>query len=1041
MSEPWTPPAGSVIDTGETWTPSPEDVVKEEAWTPPPEAVVEEKPSLTQVKTPPVEAEGVEPETTLTGMTGAVTRGLAPTAAQVLAGAGVGLAVGGPPGALVGAAAGPLLGQLSDLTVEGINSYFGTHYSTTEDAVTHLLDKIQVAQPRSSAEKITKAVSQGAAELAGGAKGFQALAKVAAPSEVVTPTQQVTKQFLESMGQAPKMQAAIGGTASGASEIARQSGAGPAGQILTGIGASFAVPASLAAAGKLRGLFPPSAAMKEKAGAELVEKAFEKLIPDKEKAMLDLEKASQVTDEFVKPTSAQIIGQDPILALESSISKISPELANRRMQNIAGLTESTATALKPTGASPEEAKQFISNLLGSLEQGTTAQIDAATKLKDTRSANLMQNALNKANAIKEKADAGKINADEALQQIKDAYQGLFTDLSSLKESTAKDTLSNIVFNSIEKQKNREKIHINDLYAKAEPEVPPFYQTNTIASKEGLVKEFGEERRLPAEVQKILSEIVDQKGNPKLRNLNQLRADIKAINAEISSAQRSPQRASEVPALIRFKQALNADIDALEGVSQNLKKANRAYYEYATKYKDGASGEVFKPDALTSKTINEYIGRSEAQASPEEISRLRSAILGKGDLPLNPAQRADAITDQERGVSAVNDWVLGKMSTEVAGKKTAPGARTSQDIENWIQSNGQRIFDNFPETRHARSRIYQIKDQFKNLENGIAEAKANVKKAAIEQKTQGENASKVEQEAQEKIKIIDDFYKDEVTKLKTNLAAEIDPNSNPAARFINGNPEEVVRKIMGNKETSEDNVRSLVRLVSQDKTGAAREGLKNSFKKWMNSQIKPPSEAVPKTGLADPVATADTFQVNFGNISDMMKQGSATRNALEIVFGKDSAELAALDKARQQIEMTQRASTMRPQEIIKEEQRMSETMDTLLQIAAISVSGMKGFVAGKGVDLIKKVRKKYKDDILIQFKTLLEDALLNPEVAYEYTRKITKENTPQQVELLKRYGINLDQKDLDGLLELGKSIEQSWRGTQVYDEEKAPQTAQ
>ena len=127
MSEPWTPPAGSVIDTGETWTPSPEDVVKEEAWTPPSEAVVGEKPSLTQVKQSPPESEGVEPKTTWAGFGGAITRGLAPTAAQVLTGAGAGLVFGGPPGALVGAAAGPLLGQLSDLTVEGINSYFGTH--------------------------------------------------------------------------------------------------------------------------------------------------------------------------------------------------------------------------------------------------------------------------------------------------------------------------------------------------------------------------------------------------------------------------------------------------------------------------------------------------------------------------------------------------------------------------------------------------------------------------------------------------------------------------------------------------------------------------------------------------------------------------------------------------------------------------------------------------------------------------------------------------------------------------------------------------
>ena len=52
----------------------------------------------------------------------------------------------------------------------------------------------------------------------------------------------------------------------------------------------------------------------------------------------------------------------------------------------------------------------------------------------------------------------------------------------------------------------------------------------------------------------------------------------------------------------------ADVESLEGVSENLRKANLAYFEYAEKYKKGASAKAYKQaDAgYTSNTINNFI---------------------------------------------------------------------------------------------------------------------------------------------------------------------------------------------------------------------------------------------------------------------------------------------------------------------------------------------------------------------------------------------------------------------------------------------------
>lgn len=947
-----------------------------------------------------------EPSMTAKGTAGAVVRGVSPVAAQ----AGVGALMGipfGPPGMAIGAAGGVVAGQLADLTVELVNSNFGTHYSTTKDAVTHLLDKIGVPKPESSGEKIIEAVSEGAAQMGGGAKALGTLSKTIQP-ETVLPLKEkfaaeATKKFTKLMGEKPVEQAITGAVAGGGIEALKQAGAGPLAQIGGGLAAGIAVPTAAGFGKAALTLLPKTAAQKAQQAEQLASGAYKAMVYDKEDALNALARSSEVSDAKVKMMTGDITGDPGLLSMQDMLERESNVLSSRKLENIAGMSQKLGKGLEPVGASPEETQQYFKSVIDNIVEQSEKNKQTAIAQGDAEAAKLIEQAGVRASEIKAQADKGVLNAEDAFQQVKDEYENLFTDLSSLKESTVKDKLSEGAFEAIDRQKNREKIYINQLYDAAEREVPKFYQKNTAAAKAGLVKEFGEERRLPSEVQKILSEVQDVKGNMKLRTLPQLRADIRAINAEIRASQSSAARQAEVPALIKFKNALNEDISSLEGVSENLKKANRAYYEYAQRYKEGASGDVFHPKALTSKTLDQFIGKSEASASPEEIQRLRDAIIGKKDIPNMTAQQiASAEADRSTAIRNVSDWVVSKMAGEVKG------AKTSKSIENWLQTKGNRILDIFPE---SRKRIADIQEKFKSLEDQVSEAKNAVKQFKVQRIAEGEKASIVESQANALSKEIESKYKEQVKKLDDEIKFATNPNSNPAARFVGGNPYEVVNKIMSNKVNAEQQVQNLLAQAAQDKTGKATEGLKNAFKGWLNSQARTTSKESVGKGIAAHEANISDFQVDLKKMNDLMQKGSATRNSIEMVFGKDSPEIESIDTIRQQLDMMSRRSKLKVAGFEKPEDKTQDIKDTVLELAGIGLAGIKGYVAWKSTDLIKKVQRQYNKEVIDLFKNMMIDSMTDPELARRLLLKVNEENFPAIQRMFADYGIkNLKASD-------------------------------
>lgn len=211
------------------------------------EKKVESKPSdieselRSEIETEPKKVETEEEPTTAAGIAGAITRGAGPYVAAGLATAPLGLA-GGPFAATTVPAAfgaGVAGAALSDLVIGGINTAFGTHYTTVKDAATQLFDVAGVPEPRSSAEKVVEKVSEGATEMGGGAGAFKIGGEMLKAGKAA--------KVLQFLGEKPVQQAVAGGASVGAMEKAKQEGASPLQQLGVGLATGVGVGGTVSA--------------------------------------------------------------------------------------------------------------------------------------------------------------------------------------------------------------------------------------------------------------------------------------------------------------------------------------------------------------------------------------------------------------------------------------------------------------------------------------------------------------------------------------------------------------------------------------------------------------------------------------------------------------------------------------------------------------------------------------------------------------------------------------------------------------------------
>ena len=278
------------------------------------------------------------PSTTITGLVGGATRGMALPAAGATLGAIIGaplLGVGAIPGAIAGAGAATLAGMLGDPIIGSINSLFGTKYTLPTDAMEDLLTRVGVAQPRTAAERIMQTTAAGASGGAGGVAIGKAVEAAAAGP--------VARGVGQLMATTPGLQTISGATAGAAGGVAKEAGAGPVGQIAATIGGAFvpSIPSAVrAVTGQVaKQIAPAGAGIRERVEPTTIEQLRLGYTPSEAPTITEsLQSIKATVGEKISPQEQQIIKKQ----IEQNPS--STEVVNYRLSGTQAVPDNEAAA-------------------------------------------------------------------------------------------------------------------------------------------------------------------------------------------------------------------------------------------------------------------------------------------------------------------------------------------------------------------------------------------------------------------------------------------------------------------------------------------------------------------------------------------------------------------------------------------------------------------------------------------------------------------------------------------------------------------------
>jgi hypothetical protein len=309
-----------------------------------------------------------EPSTTLTGLSGAATRGLALPAAGALAGGAAGALLGGVgaiPGAIAGAGAATLAGLIGDPIVGSINSLFGTKYTMPTDAMEDLLTRVGVAEPRTAAERIMQTTTAGASGGLGGVAAGKAIEAAA--------TSPVTREVGRLLATTPGFQTLTGGTAGAAGGVAKEAGFGPVGQFVASVGGAL-VPSIPAAT---RAITQQVARQMAPAGAGIRQR-------------IEPTSIEQLRAGVEPPTEPTI--KESLQSIKASVGeKLSPQdSATLRKQIEQNPYSTDLVNIRLSGSQVVPDNEAASAIKQGWKDGTVASIKAATD-KDRQAMNKMLN--------------------------------------------------------------------------------------------------------------------------------------------------------------------------------------------------------------------------------------------------------------------------------------------------------------------------------------------------------------------------------------------------------------------------------------------------------------------------------------------------------------------------------------------------------------------------------------------------------------------------------------------------------------------------
>jgi hypothetical protein len=894
-------------------------------------------------------------------------RGAGPIAAGALLGAAAGAPLGGVgavPGALAGAGAAALTEMVGDPATALVNKVFGLNLTPPSKAFQDILTSAGVPESQGAFQRAVESGVRGAAEVASGVGVGKALA-VSANSQVA---KAIGAGMMEDLGAQAIAGGAAGVGASAAQSAAEELGAGPiaqgvaafAGGITGGVGAVGGVKAAQAIA-------TPRAQRLQQAAQEAASSMYSDFAVDPIAAREKIRefRNSTVNTADFNPMTGDITGDSGLAAIQQAMYNRSSAVRQRFADTVETLSKKGADTFKSDPNLKTEASEWFSKQNNDL-------LDAAENIKqsylqqgDERSASILTKAQSQIDALNSAMAEDMISAETGFNLATRKLQEAKFEIAQargIKQDV--DTAAKEIFEN--EAKTAKSLAQQKFIESGAEQVPVEFNNTYRAAKEaaGEVSKIG---GVPAILDKIIKSYAPKKKTPysdTALELSNAMSDL--TDAWFEARQQNPKQAR---LLANVKQAMLKDLEAAGDVSEALKDARKAWFDYASTYINGPAENIAEKTSF----VGSFMQKGKAGAE-----QLKNAL--KVD------SRADA-------ASAVTDWFVNDLA------QTFGEAPTAANIQKWKTSNKIKpLLEVFPD---ADSKINQLSDSVAKAEGSVgrfAEVKAGLKADEIQMAkpyasrllNEANRLASAAEKAGERLGV------DAIAKAKDEIA------QNAATRFVGADPVLAFEGLLKGSKNPVADFDNILTQAAKDPSGAAYEGVISAAKQAFNREIRNAGQVVSTSNIPG-VVKADDLALSLSKMNKILLEDTTKRAILERIYADDPDALAALDIVRKQTEIVSRrlrgAAQVSPTSLNKENaiQVDAALADTALGLVGKIASGVTAEqlrrdprigLAGKIVSAIKTA---WVGDVQTAALKILEQANLDPEIAYPLLLKINTQD--------------------------------------------------
>jgi hypothetical protein len=705
-------------------------------------------------------------------------------------------------------------------------------------------------------------------------------------------------------------------------------------------------------------------ARQEIAAQQAATNVMGKFVKNKEQAIARLETAGELAGEGVRPLSGDVVGDENFIGLQQALRNRDRDLANIDQASAEALAKGVDVTLEQSAVDQMKANEYFIAKNEELLARAQATYDSLIKSGDIDSANILRQAERNAAEAMRRAEIGVQTPEVAnaivANQLERAQGYIASRLGDRTDP------GEVVFKSLQSEQSKEQAVAEAKFKELDTAGITTTFEKGRAAADAIRSDIPEMDALPAKVKDFIE---SYKGEA--RPASELIRVLQSVSGAISEQTGPGGNRNTARLLGVLKKGIESDLGALGDLYTDVKDANAVYKIYADKYLNDVTGSVLKGGVYPSESIKAHA------TAPEALQQLKSAI-----------------NESPAAIKAINDWVYLQMLDAIRGNPTA------KSIQNWVDGEtGRRLLNAFPE-------VYETK---------IAPELASLIKAEFAQNKAKEKLAEVKEQTQKELKGVKE-KQFRATEQRQRLAQSDLQNekqqiqASQAAVYVGAAPEIAIGKVI-NGENPVANMQELVNRASQDPTGNAIEGLKNALKNYLNTVLRRTGEEATTENAIKPLQKAD-LALSFDNLNKYFVEGGLKRSAIEVLLGKDSKELQALDKTRRQVALyARRRRAAGGQSVTNLYQAMEASFGASIAENTLGVLGRLTSsvmpmelkrVTGVMSDLTDVFRTMWRGDVAKKAQGMLVNAMIDPQAAIELLRPLDRQSLPRIKSWLRVY---------------------------------------